>query len=149
MTSINKHQVCCSCGHNFRVRLYGSINAQLSPEAVEEFLRGELNHHECPVCHRQLWVLSPVLFHDMERIFMVWIGKDSEADGSVLQTGPPRWPPIIYAHNYVAALIALVAFRANPSNAVVPYREINAERTRAYVESYLRYYREAVVAGEA
>lgn len=143
LTSIDLQQIRCSCGHFFSVRVYESVNTQLSSEAVEEFLRGELNCPECPVCHERISLLFPVLFNDMERDFMVWVGNDDEPDGHVEQDGA-----VIYAHDYFAALEALVAFRADPSNATIPFREMTAAKTQSYVESYLRYYKEFLDAEE-
>jgi hypothetical protein len=61
-------------------------------------------------------VLIPVLFNDMERDFMVWVGNDNEADGHVEQDGT-----VIYAHDYFAALAALAAFRADRTNATIRF----------------------------
>jgi hypothetical protein len=143
MTNINQHQIRCSCGHNFSVRLYESVNTQLSAKAVEEFLRGELNRPECPNCHERLWILTPVLFNDMERRFMVWVGNGSGTDGRVEQDGN-----VIYTQDYFAALTALVAFRADPSNATIPFRELTAEKTQSYVQSYLKLYKDYPTAGD-
>ena len=143
MTSIDQHQIRCSCGHNFSVRLHESVNTQVSPEAVEAFLRGELNRAECPNCHKQVWVSIPVLFNDMERNFMVWIGNGSETDGCVEQDGN-----VIYTQDYFAALTALAVFRADPHNATIRFRELTAEKTQNYVQSYLKLYKHALAAGK-
>ena len=143
MTNINQHQIRCSCGHNFSARLHESVNTQLSSEAVESFLRGELNRPECPNCHERLWVWIPVLFNDMERNFMVWIGNGSETDGCVEQDGN-----VIYTQDYFAALTALAVFRADPHNATIRFRELTAEKTQNYVQSYLKLYKHALAAGK-
>jgi hypothetical protein len=41
LTRIEQHLIRCSCGHDFKNRLYESVNTQLSPDAVREFLRGD------------------------------------------------------------------------------------------------------------
>lgn len=138
LTRIDEHQVRCSCGHEFRSRLHTTVNTQLSPEAVEEFLRGRLNRPECPACGAVLWVLIPVLFNDMEREFMVWVGSGERPDGYVQDAD--GLSTIVYVGNYLAALAALVAFRAEPTNAVVPFKEMDTGKARDYVERYLRIY---------
>lgn len=143
MTNINQHQIRCSCGHTFSARLYESVNTQLSAEAVEKFLRGELNRPVCPNCHERVWILIPVLFNDMDRKFMVWVGNESGTDGRVDQDGN-----VIYTQDYFAALKALVAFRAEPGNATIPYRQLTAEKTETYVQAYLKIYKNCVAAGE-
>ncbi len=85
-------------------------------------------------------MLSPVLFNDMERNFMVWVGNTGRADGYVEEE--ECLTPVIYAGNYLAALAALAVFRAAPENTAVPFKEMNEEKTRAYVESYLRLYQQ-------
>jgi hypothetical protein len=65
--------------------------------------------------------------------------NDNEADGHVEQDGT-----VIYAHDYFAALAALAAFRADRANATIPFREMTADKTLTYVESYLRCYRECL-----
>lgn len=140
MTRIEQHLIRCSCGKEFRARLHESVNTQLSPEAVEDFLHLKLNRPECPSCHKQLWVMSPVLFNDMEREFMVCVGCREQPDGYV--QSEEQLTSIVYTEDYLAALSALVVFRAHPKNAAVPYEEMNAEKVQTYIESYLRLYEE-------
>lgn len=137
MTSIEQHDIRCSCGHQFSVRLHESVNTELSPKAVEEFLRGALNRPECPRCHKRLWIFIPVLFNDMEREFMVWVGDRSQPDGYVLRQGRAT---IVHAAHYIPALAALLFFRADPQNATLPYEQMSTEKTDEYIASYLRLY---------
>lgn len=140
MTRIKEHLIRCSCGHEFSARLHESVNTQLSAEAVGEFLQGKLNRPECPSCHKEQWVMIPVLFNDMEREFMVWVGSREQPDGYV--QSHEGMPSIVYTENYLAALAALVVFRAKPKNAAVAYEEMNAEKARGYIESFLQVYEE-------
>ena len=140
MSRIVRKQVICPRGHEFMAQLHDSINTQLSPEAVSEFLEGRLNRPECPTCHQQVQIMTPVLFNDMEREFMVWVGCRNEADGHVERE--EGLTSVVYAADYSAALAALVAFRAKPENAEVAYEEMNEEKARTYIENYLRIYRD-------
>ena len=140
MSRLVRKQVVCRRGHEFMAQLHDSVNTQLSPEAVNEFLEGRLNRPECPTCHEEVPILTPVLFNDMEREFMVWVGCRNETDGYVQRE--ERRPAIVYAGDYSAALAALVAFRAKPENAQVAYKEMNEEKARDYVENYLQLYKE-------
>jgi hypothetical protein len=76
----------------------------------------------------------------MEREFMVWVGSGQYADGYVEREEHERFPAVIHATNYFAALAALLVFRAEPENAVVAYDQMNAAKRRTYINSYLRLY---------
>lgn len=138
MSRIEEHQVRCPCGCEFKTRLHTSVNTQLSPDAVEEFLEGKLNRPACPSCGRPVWVLIPVLFNDMEREFMVWAGSDAATDPYVEEFD--QRSTVIHAGDYLAALAALVSFRADPENAALPFKQMNPDKVRAYVDAYLRVY---------
>jgi hypothetical protein len=147
LTNIVQHQVGCPCGHKFEARLFTSLNTQLSPEEVEQFLVGKVNRPRCPACGKELWVLIPVLFNDMERKFMVWVGERAETDGLV-KAGEHGMPAIICAANYFAALGALTAFRYDPEYAVIPREQMSAAKAQFFIDSYLQLYRRLNAASE-
>jgi hypothetical protein len=151
MTRIVMDGVGCMCGNVFQGRWYESVNTQLGPDDVEPFLRGELNRFECSECHKVTWFPTPVLFNDMEREFMVWVGgrKGNEPDGYVERHGREKHDSaIVYANHFTAALDALKAFRADPANADVPYKEMTNEKSDEFIATFLRMYEECKAARE-
>jgi endogenous inhibitor of DNA gyrase (YacG/DUF329 family) len=73
MTRCDSYKTKCPlCGNKVRVILYDTINATLSPKKREELLQGKINVVECPACKKTFKVSKSLLYHDMERNFMVW-----------------------------------------------------------------------------
>ena len=73
MTRCESYKTKCPlCGNKVRVILYESINATLSPKKREELLQGKINMVECSACKKTFRVGKSLLYHDMERNFMVW-----------------------------------------------------------------------------
>jgi hypothetical protein len=73
MTRCDSYKIKCPlCGNKVRVILYDTINATLSPKKREELLQGKINVVECPSCKKIFKVGKTLLYHDMERNFMVW-----------------------------------------------------------------------------
>jgi hypothetical protein len=73
MTRCDSYKTKCPlCGNKVRVILYDTINATLSPKKREELLQGKINVVECPICKKTFKVSKPLLYHDMERNFMIW-----------------------------------------------------------------------------
>ena len=52
--------------------LLDSINATLDPKKRLELLKGNINVPACPACKKTFKVSKSLLYHDMERNFMVW-----------------------------------------------------------------------------
>ena len=141
MTKIAEREIGCSCGHKCDIQLYRSINSELDLDAVDALLQGKINRPACPACGKSLPLLTPVLFNDMERNLMVLVGSTLMPDGSV-NNGTDSFPAIIHAANYFIALSALAIFRRDPANAVIPREQMDAGKSRAYVQSFLRVYQE-------
>ena len=73
MTRCDSHRIKCPlCGSKITIILYDTINATLSPKKREELLQGKINVVECPACKKTFKVSKSLLYHDMERNFMVW-----------------------------------------------------------------------------
>jgi hypothetical protein len=147
MTRIVMGGVGCICGHFFEGRWYESVNTQLGPDDVEPFLNREINRFECPECHKATWFPTPVLFNDMEREFMVWVGgrHQNTEDGFVQRLegrNVPHSSSIIYAEDFSAALDALRAFRDDPANVPLPFKEMTVEKSDEFIETFLRLYEE-------
>ncbi len=63
---------CPDCGCESEVIIWDSINVQINPEAREDLLRGDLHVFKCPQCKEETGFEKSLLYHDMERDFMVW-----------------------------------------------------------------------------
>lgn len=72
MSSKEKIQVACpKCSNEQSVIIWKSVNVQLSPDAKEQVLGGELNLFQCESCSHQARIETSFLYHDMEKEFLV------------------------------------------------------------------------------
>ncbi|MFO7696540.1 MAG: CpXC domain-containing protein [Anaerolineae bacterium] len=55
---------CPNCSTAFLVDVRTVIDVGQEPELKEQFLRGELNHAECPQCHTGGLLNTPLIYHD-------------------------------------------------------------------------------------
>jgi hypothetical protein len=62
---------CPSCHKSQDTLVYDSLNAQVSPEAHEDFLEGKINVFQCKACGHQASIDMPFLYHDMALQFCV------------------------------------------------------------------------------
>jgi CpXC protein/HIRAN domain len=62
---------CPVCQRTKTVVVWQSLNADVSPEAREELLKGKINVFECEVCEQTFPIAAPLLYHDMTRRFLV------------------------------------------------------------------------------
>ena len=69
---IMKKLNCPHCGDSMEVLLWDSINAQISPIAREDLLRGKIHTTECPNCKKTFSVDKTILYHDMAKQILVW-----------------------------------------------------------------------------
>ena len=74
----NEIFTCEKCGKEFEVTLYDSINVTLDPDLRNKFLTRELYLFKCPFCGKEHYSVYPVLYHDMEKQFMVITGPLSQ-----------------------------------------------------------------------
>ncbi len=82
MSLSEKRRVKCpTCGEEFEVEVYNSVNATLQPELEEAILNGTFFERECPICKARLHIDFPFLYHDMNHHFLIQyveIGKEEE-----------------------------------------------------------------------
>ena len=52
---------------------YDAVNVTLNPEKKQKILNGNLVQFNCPSCGYQAEFLYPMLYHDQDKKFMVWI----------------------------------------------------------------------------
>ena len=62
---------CPNCGNNQDITLWKSINVTLNPQLREELFNGEINVFQCVSCCNKFHVDSPLLYHDMRKMFCV------------------------------------------------------------------------------
>ena len=62
---------CPKCGAKGKVIIYQSINVSLDPSLREKLLVGKINIFHCPKCEQNSFISVPLLYHDMDRKFMV------------------------------------------------------------------------------
>lgn len=77
MTKQAMHTITCpSCHREQNIVHWDSLNATLNPELKERLLRGELMIFTCESCGHRASVVSPVLYHDVQRCLMFWLVPD-------------------------------------------------------------------------
>lgn len=62
---------CPKCATRQPVALYDSINVSLEPGLREKLLNGEINSFRCEKCGERAFIPVPLLYHDMNKAFMV------------------------------------------------------------------------------
>ena len=73
---------CPSCGQEQEFTTWSSINVSLNPEKKNELRNGSLNRFTCESCSESSEVNYPVLYHDPDKNFMVWLnGEDADIRG--------------------------------------------------------------------
>ncbi len=74
MTRFSEDNLSCpGCGHEQPFTHYDSVNVSLDPELKEKLLSRELTTFCCSKCGETAEVVGPMLFHDMNQQFMIWL----------------------------------------------------------------------------
>lgn len=80
---------CRRCHARQPVVFWQSLNASLNPEAREKLLAGSLHRFQCRHCGVEDEVLYTMLYHDMDRMLMIWLVLDeAEAEAKSTLSGP-------------------------------------------------------------
>ena len=69
---------CKDCSCEFDVTVYESVNGAFDDEAQKKLLSGELFTHTCPECGCVVALSYPMLYHDMDKKFMIHLCPDGE-----------------------------------------------------------------------
>ena len=69
---------CPKCGQEREFIVWSSINVALNPEKKNELRIGALNRFTCEKCEETHEVNYPVLYHDPDHKFMVWLFGDAD-----------------------------------------------------------------------
>ena len=69
---------CHNCSTQQEVEIWESLNAQLSPEAKNQFIEGTLFQTHCSHCNETLYLDYPMLYHDMAAQVMVQYCDDEQ-----------------------------------------------------------------------
>jgi hypothetical protein len=62
---------CTECGAEGYLEGWASINASLNPELKDKLLEGKLHVYQCDQCGASVHISAPLLYHDMDKEFMV------------------------------------------------------------------------------
>ena len=81
MTEISTTEITCpECDLEQLFTVYNSVNVSLNPDAKERLINGELTVFTCDACGHQFEVVYPMLYHDMENKFMIWMDPECRLD---------------------------------------------------------------------
>ena len=67
---------CAGCGATPQFTAWESLNVTLDPNQKDALLKGELTRFTCDECGWSGQVVHPLLYHDMQQQFMVWLTPD-------------------------------------------------------------------------
>lgn len=70
---------CPKCGHTQAFTAWNSINVGLNPEKKTELKNGALTRFVCEQCSDASEVYYPILYHDPDLQFMIWMNRDRDA----------------------------------------------------------------------
>lgn len=76
---------CPQCGNAQEVAGYASINVSLNPELRDEFLAQNINRFECKTCQFSLPIRTDLMYHDMERGFVVYFVPSGDFDAKRME----------------------------------------------------------------
>jgi hypothetical protein len=78
---------CPACGREQAFDVWRTLNATLNPELRDRLLSGQLTAFTCDACGHRADVVYPLLYHDMQKQFMVWFvpgeGQPESLDASL------------------------------------------------------------------
>jgi hypothetical protein len=83
---------CGACGVEAPFVAWESLNATLDPDEKDALLRGDLTRFTCRQCGWSGPVVHPLLYHDMERQFMVWLIPSADPEHSADRRFPEPMP---------------------------------------------------------
>ncbi|MCL5279992.1 MAG: CpXC domain-containing protein [Planctomycetes bacterium] len=110
---VNKAFKCPKCGHEESVEVWDTLNVSVSPGDKELLFEGKINLFACSECGHHAFINKPLLYHDMERRFVVQyyppeslddprfyaaFGSGGEPTGYELETVPPSGKYIFSPH---------------------------------------------------
>ena len=74
---------CPQCGADIEIKIWTVLNADVTPAAAEELIRGEIFGANCPVCGQHIEILYPFLLHDMSHKTLVYyLPEDKSIDNA-------------------------------------------------------------------
>lgn len=102
---VQEKVVCPDCKTESAFTAWTSLNVTLDPAQKESLLSGALFRFTCPSCGAQSQIVYPMLYHDMERQFMIWMVPPDESG----RTAPPQDPGRAAMHGIEHYTFRLVA----------------------------------------
>ncbi|MCY3019276.1 MAG: CpXC domain-containing protein [Planctomycetota bacterium] len=84
MSSSSKQIIACpACQHKQDFELWHSVNVTLDPTLRDRLRSGALTTFRCGNCGHAAEVVSPLLYHDMEKHWMFWLVPDGKLPQNV------------------------------------------------------------------
>lgn len=62
---------CHNCNTEWEHKIYQTVNVSMNPELKEKVFSKEIFLYNCPDCNTKRLVIAPLLYHDMEKNFMI------------------------------------------------------------------------------
>ncbi|MEA2734598.1 MAG: hypothetical protein QOE14_1049, partial [Humisphaera sp.] len=76
---IQENIPCPGCNQASPFTMWASLNVTLDPDKKPLLIDGELFRFRCPHCGAVTQVAYPMLYHDMERQFMIWMAPPDDS----------------------------------------------------------------------
>jgi hypothetical protein len=81
---MSKHSLetvaCPMCGNKEKITIWDSLNSELSPDAKQKLLDGELFRFTCSKCGNSTGVFYPCLYHDMTHNVMIYLVDEQHVE---------------------------------------------------------------------
>jgi len=96
---------CPKCKTEYEIKVWESLNAELSPDAKIQLLEDKLFTSKCPNCSADNTVIYPILYHDMKNKTMIQLVFNTEGEESFRNTinkikNNPNLPDIAVDSDY-------------------------------------------------
>lgn len=125
---------CSKCGAENIGNRWNSLNAQTSPKAKQELLKGDLFKFECKLCGHANICNYSMLYHDMDKKFMVYYVLNQKEYEKVLKNLSKMGIPsdyrfrIVFSHNELIEKVLI--FEQNLDDRIVEMvKSIYREKT--------------------
>jgi hypothetical protein len=107
--AIQQNIRCPRCSAEAPFTIWRSLNVTLNPDEKQSLISGELFRFRCPGCAAITQVVYPMLYHDMQRKFMIWM-ISADDDGP---PGEPEGPGVNAQSGATAGYTARVVSSVN------------------------------------
>lgn len=90
MSKVSSQKIeCPKCGEKSNFGIWDSVNVSADPDLKEKVLNGDLFKFQCPKCHEETYVHYPCLYHDMEKLFMIYYLPNEQTEDEINKSMQP------------------------------------------------------------